>query len=303
MTLARRAAEQKAEEVLAQLEKPLREYELKWLEHAKRANTAAVPPERPLFKDLAAKHGIASNETGLITVWEVDRFDIARTRIDGNRPFAEVAFGPLNLFQRMRCKDTEGNASFLFWKVEDKPERDVTLEEPGVRERVIQAWKFREARALARAEAGRMADEARKAEKPLKQVFGPRGKKVIEPEPFTWMTFGFLPPPVSQLGARLSEVAGIELAGEEFMQAVFELEPGQFGVAMNYPETVAYVIRVADYTPSRDELWDDFVKNGLEFSSLVARNELQDSQIAWLDELKSQSGFQWVEPPRRRGER
>lgn len=298
-TLAQRAAETRAEEVLQKLEAPLREYELKWLEHAKQQG-AGAKPERPNLKEWAAKYGITANATGLITVWEVGNFDIARSRVDGQRPFAEVAFGPLNLYQRMRSKDVEGNASFLFWKVEDDPERDVELDEAGVREQVIQAWKLRAARPLARQEAERLADEARKAGQSLKQVFGSRGMKVVEPEPFSWLTFGFLPPPLGTMEARLSSASGIDVPGEEFMAAVFSLEPGQVGTAMNQPQTVAYVVRAVEFLPSWDVLWEDFVKSGLEFSGLVARREFQEAQLAWLEEIKAQAGFEWVEPPRRR---
>lgn len=298
MTLAQRAAETLAEEVLQKLEDPLRQYELQWLEHAKRQG-AGPAPQRPDLKEWAAKYGITANATGLITIWELGNFDIARSQVDGQRSFAEVAFGPLNLYQRMRSKDVEGNASFLFWKVEDDPERDVELDEPGVREQVVQAWKLRAARPLARQDADRLADEARKAGQSLKQVFASRGMKVIEPEPFSWLTFGFLPPPLSTIEARLSSPAGIDSAGEEFMGAVFALEPGQVGTALNQPQTVAYVVRVVEFLPPQDVLWNDFLKRGLEFSRLVARREIQNSQLAWLDEIKAQAGFEWVEPPRR----
>lgn len=296
--LAQRAAETRAEEVLQKLEAPLRDYELKWLEHAKQRGTGSEP-QRPDLKEWAAKYGITAKATGLITVWEVGNFDIARSRVDGQRSFAEVAFGPLNLYQRMRSKDVEGSAAFLFWKVEDDPEREVELDEPGVREQVIQAWKLRSARPLARQKAERLADEARQAQQSLKQVFASRGMKVVEPEPFTWLTFGYLPPPLNTMEARLSSVSGIEAPGEEFMAAVFSLEPGGVGAALNHPQTVAYVVRVVEFLPAWDVLWNDFIKGGLEFSSLVARREIQQSRLAWLEEIKAQAGFEWVEPPRR----
>ena len=300
--LAQRASETRAEEVLQRLEAPLREYELKWLEHAKQKG-AGPGPQRPNLKEWAAKYGITANATGLITVWEVGNFDIARSLVDGQRSFTEVAFGPLNLYQRMRSKDVEGNASFLFWKVEDDPERDVELDEPGVREQVVEAWKFRAARPLARQEAERLANEARKAGQSLKQAFASRGMKVVEPEPFSWLTFGVRPPPLSTVEARLNSVSGIDAAGEEFMAAVFSLEPGQVGTAMNHPQTVAYVVRVLEYLPPWDVLWNDFVKRGMEFFRLVARREIEEARLAWLDEIKAQAGFEWVEPPRRREHR
>ena len=39
------------------------------------------------------------------------------------------------------------------------------------------------------------------------------------------------------------------MAGDEFMSTVFHLKPDQIGVAMNAPETVAYVIRLTDVQP------------------------------------------------------
>ena len=55
------------------------------------------------------------------------------------------------------------------------------------------------------------------------------------------------------------------MVGEHFMKTVFGLEPGNVGVAFNAPETVVYVVRPSQFTPSYEVRWklfevDDFSK-------------------------------------------
>ena len=47
----------------------------------------------------------------------------------------------------------------------------------------------------------------------------------------------------------LSQVAGIELAGREFMQAVFALRPSESGVAPNQSHAKVYVVRAIKQEP------------------------------------------------------
>ena len=81
---------------------------------------------------------------------------------------------------------------------------------------------------------------------------------MITPEPFTWLTFGSVPYYYQPRKPLYSEVKGIDGAGTDFMKAVFDLKPGEVGVATNQPKLVDYVVRLAEYTPSDSVLWDMF---------------------------------------------
>ena len=51
----------------------------------------------------------------------------------------------------------------------------------------------------------------------------------------------------------LSFVENVEGVGEEFMKAVFALDVGEAGAAVNRPETIVYVVRIASDAPGSSE--------------------------------------------------
>jgi hypothetical protein len=96
----------------------------------------------------------------------------------------------------------------------------------------------------------------------------------------------------AQRAPRISPVSGVPMAGETFMKTVFQLEPGQVGVAFNAPQTVVYVIRPSEFT-SYETRWRLFVHN--DFGEYAAAGAAEQQQIgqAWLEEIKKSAGFEW----------
>ena len=123
-------------------------------------------------------------------------------------------------------------------------------------------------------------------------------QRVIVAGPFCWMTI----PPLSNLiygdePPRLSKVEGVDHPGADFMRAVFDLAPGEIGVAMNQPKTVAYAIRMVETRPS-----DEILRAGFELEKYseyanLAVDDLSQTYRAWLDEIKSSAGMKWHRPP------
>ena len=164
---------------------------------------------------------------------------------------------------KFRCGKVDGpqgrqGQPLLFWKTEDEKEHVPKFEDKGIRAEVLRAWKLIHARDIALKAAETLAAEARKADKPLKQVFADRPERhVILPSKFTWLNF----PNVAhgwQQPARLSAVEGVDMPGWDFMREVFGLQQGQVGVAFNAPKTIAYVVRPSQFTPSYDVLRPQF---------------------------------------------
>ena len=131
-----------------------------------------------------------------------------------------------------------------------------------------------------------------------------RGKEVREVGPFSWLTHGNVPlmQQGQMPGPRLSSIRGVDNAGPEFMQAVLRLEPGQIGVAMNHPQTIAYVIQVTDVQPLAKV-------NRIEFSSTpysmyyqAGGNDFNQAYQAWLNHVKAEAGLHWVQKPAAQGE-
>ena len=107
---------------------------------------AAPPPPSPDFETLAKENHLSATHTGLISALDARGLDIGESILEGRAHFHDMAFEKnFPLYRFAVSQDTEGN-SYLFWKTKDKAERVPTLDDPGVRERVIEAWKTIEAR-------------------------------------------------------------------------------------------------------------------------------------------------------------
>ncbi len=233
----------------------------------------------------------------MVSRWEASRLEIGSSLVGGREPVYRYAFLTLAKFHPEESQDLEGDR-YLFWKTDDRKEQVPKFDDKGVRERVLRAWKLIHARSLALKEADSLATEARKTKKPLKQAFADRPDlHVILPPAFSWITFGNVPLGSAPEAARLSDVMGVYLAGEEFMHTVFHLERGQIGVAMNAPKTVAYVVQLNELSPSREVLWKQFEVDDFSKYASAANTDKRQMYQAWLDEIKSSVGMEWKHKP------
>jgi hypothetical protein len=55
----------------------------------------------------------------------------------------------------------------------------------------------------------------------------------------------------------------VPYAGDEFMQTVLDLQPGDIGVAADQPHTRVYVIRMIEQKPDEDVLREMFLARGI----------------------------------------
>jgi hypothetical protein len=265
------------------------------------------PPPKLDFEKLAKENGLSTGQTKLMSAWEAQSLEIGishpvvnengQFRVNWGTYVCQAAFVSLAKFRPEESMDLSGNF-YLFWKTEETKEHVPKFDTPGVRERVLQAWKMIQARPLALKMAESLAADAEKAKKTLKQTFADRPDiKVVMPPEFSWITFGNVPLGSAPNAARLSNISGVDMAGEEFMRAVFSLAKDQSGAALNAPETVAYVIRLTALSPSRDVLWKQFEVDDFSKYAPVAQNDRARINRAWLDEIRSSAGFEWMRKP------
>lgn len=249
---------------------------------------------RDLVADPKGVRLLARTTTDLVPASEAKNLDIGESFTGDGTGFVEFAFSSdWQHLQPYRSVDLERN-SYLFWKVDDAEERIPEFDEPGVRQRVLRRWKMIEALGLASKEADRLAAQARKAKKPLGELFADRsGAPVAESEPFTWLTYGAIPAMWAQGPPRISEVKGVDVPGNEFMRAVFNLAKGEVGTAINHPHSVVYVVRVTDSNPLPDVLWRMFLSENYFSYFRAASHDHYLAHKAWLDGIKSAAGFEW----------
>ncbi|MEN6457710.1 MAG: hypothetical protein ABFC63_02165 [Thermoguttaceae bacterium] len=269
---------------------PYADYVLQKTE-AKEGAKIELPPE-PKFEEFAKKHGLTAGKTGLMALWDLQTTDIGVSYVPASRNYLwQYAFRPSPLFRCETAIGQKGDKRTLFWKNEEREQHIPKFAE--ARAEVLRQWQLIHARDIARKTAEKLAAEARKANKSLKQAFVERSEyHVILPGKFTWLTF----PNIAsgwQQPARLSAVDGIPMAGWDFMQEVFRLELGQVGVAFNAPKTVAYVIRPSEFTPSYVALRLMFEKEPYSMYFMAAEKDINDLRRAWFDEVKKSVGFAW----------
>jgi hypothetical protein len=292
-------ADEKVKAVFDGLRDPMEKYRSAWskYEDAVIKGKTATEPAPLDFEALAKEQGLTAGKTGLISQIDAQNSDIGSSVIEGREPAWLIAFTSLSKYRPEMSRDGQGNY-YLFWKTQDEKERVPAFDDQGVRDDVLRTWKTIQARSLAMTEADKLAGEARKSDKFLKQTFADRPDlRVIFPEPFSWMTFGNVPLGSAPSAARLSAVPGIDMPGQEFMRAVFDLQPRQVGTAFNAPKTAAYLVRVTELNPPQGALWAQFEVDDFSKYAPVAQEDQRQIFTAWLDEIKAAAGFKWEKKP------
>lgn len=267
---------------------------------------SSEPPKSPDLDLIAKKQGLEAGRSGLVTVAQAlgaggigqsfefipdpgSRFGIRQQN------WLDSIFGQNTISLRpVTSRDASGNR-YLSWKTEDRAE--FVPEFAKVRDNVEFSWRIVEGRGLARKKAEGIASQASAAKQSLEAtVAGREGLKVTQAGPFTWLSGGMTPGSVPFV----TQPEGIEMPGEEFMQAVFSLEPGQTTVAFNEPRTVCYCIRLVNLEPPASELRDRFVESRSDprRTGLVAQQEFSESFGRWIEGLEKQYGLKWNRQPR-----
>ena len=190
-------------------------------------------------------------------------------------------------------RDVAGNR-YLSWKTDDQAEFTPTFDD--VREDVEFSWRIVEGRGLARKKAEELAARARTEKQSFEMLLGGNtALKAAKIAPFTWLSTGPNGQPV------LSQPEGVQMPGEDFMEAVFGLEPEQTTVAFNEPRTVCYALRLDALEPPAAELREKFLeaKSDPRRIGAVAQGEFSRSFGDWLTGLEKRYGLTWTRQPRR----
>ncbi len=89
------------------------------------------------------------------------------------------------------------------------------------------------------------------------------------------------------------------MPGPAFMRTVFDLTKGDVGVAMNEPQTIAYVIRVIDFEPSLDTLLGRFKHETFRSYETVSLEDQLEMMRAWRKEFRANAGLKWEPRPQK----
>jgi len=255
-----------------------------------------VPP-RPDLKALAETLGMKHVVLGMMNGQEIQADPISLsfgvgTGMQRGAGLVQTLFSTqTSLFTNVRTVDDQAQISYISWKTEQREAYIPELAE--VREEVISAIRMAEARKLAKTEADRLAAEFKKSDKPIKELI-PEDRSSLFFQglgPFSWMNS-------MGLGMRsfMGNVQELDRVGEAFMRQVFTSDRNEWGVAANMPETVYYVARPVEFSPSTDELHQRFaqVSQRMQTMSLAVEEaiKIRDGHYEALDK---RTGFKWNE--------
>ena len=269
-------------------------------------------PRPPNLAIIAEKQGLESGRSELIAADAAfaagglgasfefvpdpsSRFGIRQQR------WLDQMFGAGSMSLRpIRSRDVEGSR-YLSWRTEDQPEFTPSFDtaRPGVE----RAWRIVEGRGLAKKRAEEIARQAEATQQSLettlqKQVppYGGSEMKAVQAGPFSWLTQGMAGggQPV------LSQPEGVSMPGDDFMRAVFSLEPGRTAVAFNEPQTVCYVIRLVSQEPSVAALQETFLagRNDRQKIGMVAQRQASTTFRGLIEGMQKRYQLDWKRQPR-----
>lgn len=284
--LSRNKANEKIEKALQAVQAKMRQFS--------RARLGSSDKKSKLdLSKLAAEHGLRELQTGLLTAYELqDKHpELAQARGEGpGVNFLNIGYSNVPVYQSTIVQDTDANR-YLFWKTEDEPAYVPEFSE--IRSKVLHTWKLVQAREIAEKKAQTMAAEAKRAGKPLKEVFAGQEMAVVQTPPFSWMSRG-----TASVNMRspleVSEVEGVERPGADFMREVFSLGVGDVGAAMNQPQTVAYVIRVTSLQPPRELLRSRFMAAPFMLYAEAAADHQRQIVESWRKGIDAEANLTWV---------
>jgi hypothetical protein len=239
--------------------------------------------------ELADQFDIAKYEIGQ----KVEQFDMEAARQGQFRmlSFAQLAYSDDEpLYRAHEVRSNENDMFYIYFRTaEDKP-GDVTLAD--VRPQIVEFWKRQKAFELARVDAEKLAAKAQ-GPAALREVV-PDPAKIVAPPAFSWMTTGA----IGFGRPELSRPDGIDLAGQEFMEALFALRVGAAAAAPNQSHRICYVVRVLSQEPDDEKLQQQFLDSG--YNQIVvqlAQGESMFTASQWWRDIEKRYQVNWERRP------
>jgi hypothetical protein len=308
-TLARQRVQKQVDERLEKLREEVNSYARVMASHRR---AAAKNPNEPKPKPfpleaLAEKYGVKAFTTEFVSRLDAEtneNFDIAKSRDMSPRSptffqqWTQIAFQPKGLLRPITTKDVGTEVSFLSWKID---EREGNIPEfNAVRSEVLEAWKRIKARDLAVRKATEYAEMVRKGKQSMKEVFAKdMDLPVSEVGPFSWLTRPSVPIGMQQMPpSQYPQIPGVANPGEDFMETTFRLQPGEVGVALNHPKSIAYVIYAVKFEPTDSVLEQEFMVKIREYERYrdAGRVKVATAQNDWMDSLLAEYDVEWQRP-------
>jgi hypothetical protein len=223
-----------------------------------RPESGQEEPEKPDLDAMAKELGLVYRKLPPHSPVSIEDEPISNSFEEGTAlsqrgvPFTTMMFGsgdPADkqvLFRPAVSVDLEAQRTYVTWKTDETDAYVPELEE--VREEVVEAIRFAQARELAKQAAQSIAEQAN--ETSLTEAV-PEGKEEQLSKglgPFSWLNM------VGFGSVSIGNVPELDSVGQDFMEGVFMAEKDDVTVAPNQPERVFYVIERTSLLPTTDDL-------------------------------------------------
>ena len=308
--LAYQAAREKLQKAIGAVQKAMNDYsiakdmyEMKFTEQDRKKPVVQEQAPKPVdFDKLAKENKLTYVKTDLLTPDSFMDNPIALTYLEGTTervPAGNEFFGKTPLLQSKLLINNEQDL-FVAWKTEDVAAHTPTLKEDGIKVQAIDQIKYIKARELAKANAQELVKKAVDAKLPLKSCLG---DAAFVPTQFTWMTLAPVTNPNMERRIYLSPIEGIQQAGFDFMNEIFQMKAGEIKTVANESESVYYVIRMIELNPPTEQLYARFIATP-DYEYAQSRNV--DGQLFFRNlyqKLEKDAGLKWAVQPDEESER
>jgi len=225
----------------------------------------------------------------------------------------EQAFG-VDALCRVFASEALDGTIYICWKVEDSSMHIPSLEDPGVRDQVVKAWKHLEALPLAKKRAEELAEKAGQKQKDLSAALGGEtvtgdsqsfAVTVFDSPEFSFYRENSAPNPMQnpRSDVQLGDPIVVSKPGPKFMRVVFnDITEGGVGVALNDDASVYYVVKVLYRRPADRAAFQEASEKLFDPSSpymQIARREMGAAMSEYARQMDEKYAVKWNDLPNR----
>ncbi|MCS7470546.1 hypothetical protein NZK35_28170 [Stieleria sp. ICT_E10.1] len=296
-------AREARDQAIAKARNVMRKYSRARAIYGDGTDATTPPPERPNLKALAEELGLSYRKIGPFDPVTLADEPIANSVEESTAltqrgvPFAAMMFGvegqviKQELFTPATSVDLESQRTYLSWKTEEQEAYTPELDE--VRDEVVAAIRFAQARELAKQAAEAMAETANGGTSLEELVPEDRQENYFKDlGPFSWLNMvGF----GSFTIGNIPELDSIE---EDFMKTVFNADGAKHVVAPNGPKRVYYVVKRTSLQPATSDLRAIFSQQSERIMAMFMSDGTAGKvQQGFFETIDEKTGFEQYQLP------
>ncbi|QDV46572.1 hypothetical protein Enr13x_64810 [Stieleria neptunia] len=296
-------AREARDQAIAKARNVMRKYSRARAIYGDGTDATTPPPERPNLKALADELGLSYRKIGPFDPVSLADEPIANSVEESTAltqrgvPFAAMMFGvegqviKQEPFTPATSVDLESQRTYLSWKTEEKEAYTPELDE--VRDEVVAAIRFAQARELAKQAAEAMAETANGGGSLEELVPEDRQENYFKDlGPFSWLNM------VGFGSFTIGNIPELDSIDEDFMKTVFNADGAKHVVAPNGPKRVYYVVKRTSLQPATSDLRAIFSQQSERIMAMfMSDGTAAKVQQGFFNAIDEETGFEQYQLP------